>query len=281
MPETIKFKGNPVTLVGRKIEIGGSAPEFTAVDNGLKPVRLSDFKNRIKIVTSFPSLDTSVCEFQVKEFEKWALSLSDDIVVLGISKDLPFAQKRFCGTNSIDRVRTLSDYNYSSFGINYGLLIKELNLLARAIIIIDKNNAVRFFHRTEDVTDTPDFDYWKKPLKDVAASPSIPVPRDLPRNCKPSGAELSLLPREAVETFLASRKDWNRIDDTIAKTWKFADFREAKYFADLVSVIAEEQDHHPDLTLSFNKLEISLTTHAAGGLTENDFIMAGLLDDLE
>ncbi|MCM8798875.1 MAG: thiol peroxidase, partial [Candidatus Omnitrophica bacterium] len=122
----IKFKGSPLTLVGRILEKGKIAPDFKVLSSDLKEITLKDFKDKIKIVTSFPSLDTSVCDLQVKEFNKQATNFSEDIVVLGISKDLPFAQKRFCEMNNIKNLSILSDYKYSSFGINYGLLIKEL-----------------------------------------------------------------------------------------------------------------------------------------------------------
>ena len=129
MDRTVTFEGNPLTLVGRNIAAGMTAPDFQVVTGGLEARSLKDFAGKIKIVTSFPSIDTPVCDLQVKEFNKKAAELSEDVVVLGISKDLPFAQARFCDMNGIEKVTVLSDYKSSSFGINYGLLIKELKVV--------------------------------------------------------------------------------------------------------------------------------------------------------
>ena len=144
MQRQITFKGSPLTLVGDVPKIGAAAPVFKVTSQDLKDVSLGDFKGKIKVIASFPSLDTPVCDLQVKEFNKKASGFSKDVVVIGISKDLPFAQKRFCQENSIKNETVLSDYRFSSFGVNWGLLIKELNLLARSVHIVDKNDALRY-----------------------------------------------------------------------------------------------------------------------------------------
>ncbi len=138
MAGKITFKGEELTLVGRALKEGMKAPDFKAVSSDIKEVSLSNFSGKTKVITSFLSLDTPVCDLQVKEFNKRTVVLSSDVVILGISKDLPFAQKRFCEANDIKSVITLSDYRSSSFGINYGVLIKEMNLLARGVFILDK-----------------------------------------------------------------------------------------------------------------------------------------------
>ena len=143
MSKKITFKGSPLTLAGRALKIGSLAPNFRVTSQDLKEVTLSDFKGKIKIIASFPSLDTPVCDLQVKEFNKRAAQVSPEVAILGISKDLPFAQKRFCSMNEIKNETILSDYKFSSFGINYGLLIRELNLLARSVLIVDKNEIGR------------------------------------------------------------------------------------------------------------------------------------------
>ena len=112
-----------------------------------------------------------MCDLQVKEFNKMAAGLSSDIVIVGISKDLPFAQARFCQANDIKNVLTLSDYKFSSFGINYGLLIKELNLLARAIIIVDQNDVLRYLQIVEELTSAPDYHDALKNLDQVFKNP--------------------------------------------------------------------------------------------------------------
>jgi len=277
----INYKNIPVALVGRKIKTDMKAPDFVLIADDLSKVRLGDCDGKIKILTSFLSLDTSGSDLQVKEYEKRASSITDDVVVLGISNDLPFAQKRFCQSNSIEKVRLLSDYRYSSFGINYGLLIKELNLLASAIVILDKNNNIRYFDILDEATDTPDFDMWLSCLEQILTEPSIPVDKRLPYKCIPCEAGVLPFVDNLVEKYMKEIKDWKLINKRISKTFKFKDFVEAKYFIDLLAIIAEEQGHHPDLKLWYNKLDVELTTHAIGGLSENDFIMAKIIDELE
>lgn len=167
MLKKITFKGSPMTLEGRSLEEGGRAPDFKVVDIGLKEIGLADFKDKIKVITFFPSLDTPVCDLQVKEFNKRASTVSSDVVILGISKDLPFAQKRFCSEHEIKNIKVLSDYKYSSFGENYGLLIKELNLLARGVLIIDKNDIIRYFKVVDELTNPPDYDNALRALESI------------------------------------------------------------------------------------------------------------------
>ncbi|MDD5584022.1 MAG: thiol peroxidase, partial [Candidatus Omnitrophica bacterium] len=261
--------------------IDDQAPQFTAVDTGLKEVTLSDFENKIKVITSFPSSDTPVCDLQVKEFNKRAAGFTANVIVIGISKDLPFAQKRFCDVNNIKNVTTLSDYRYSSFGINYGLLIKELNLLARSVLIIDANHTLRYLKIVEELTTAPDYEDALKNLETVVKSPTVSLGKAPPSHCAPCEAGAPPLPKEEVEKLLAQHRNWQLVEDKkLVKEFKFKDFIEAKYFLDLISVIAQEQGHHPTLTLMYNKLKITLTTHVAGGLTENDFIIARIIDEL-
>lgn len=281
MARNVSFKGSPLTLVGRPLTTQSIAPDFRVVSPDLKETGLSDFKGKIKIISSFPSLDTPVCDLQVKEFNKRASGLSPEVVVMGISKDLPFAQKRFCLMNEIENEVVLSDYKYSSFGINYGLLIKELNLLARAALIVDKNDAVRYLQVADELTSPLEYEDVLNNLSQVIKSPLLRVEEGLPEKCKPCEGGTPALPREKIDKLIVSYRGWEVLEDKkLAKEFKFKDFLEAKYFLDLVSVIAEEQGHHPTLTLIYNKLKITLTTHAAGGLTENDFIMAKIIDEL-
>lgn len=280
MARNITFKGNPLTLVGRAIKEGQSAPDFKVTAQDLKEVGLADFSGKVKILTSFPSLDTPVCDLQVKEFNHQAAGISAQTIIVGISKDLPFAQKRFCDTFEIKNIRVLSDYKTSSFGINYGLLIKELNLLARSIIIVDENDTLRYIQIVPELTTSPDYTAALSALESVIKQPAPGARQGLPAKCKPCAAGTPPLPREKIEKLLAQYRGWELIDEKkLVKEFKFKDFLEAKYFLDLISVIAEEQGHHPTLTIIYNKLKITLTTHAAGGLTENDFIMAKIIDE--
>jgi thiol peroxidase len=158
MDRTVTFKGASLTLTGKRVKEGGRAPDFKLISQDLREVTLSDFDGKIKVINFFPSLDTPVCDLQVKEFNKKALGLSPDVVVIGISKDLPFAQARFCSANEIKNEIVLSDYRFSSFGLNYGFLIKELNLLARGSLIIDKARRVRYIQLVNEITHAVDFD---------------------------------------------------------------------------------------------------------------------------
>ncbi|MFH0877566.1 MAG: thiol peroxidase [Candidatus Omnitrophota bacterium] len=279
--KTVAFQGNPLTLVGRPVRIGSAAADFKVVSQELKDVTLSDFRGKIKIINSFPSLDTPVCDLQVKEFNKRALSLANEVVVIGISRDLPFAQKRFCQAHAIKNVVILSDYKTSSFGINYGLQIKELNLLARAVLVLDKNDIVRYVQIVAELTHAPDYEAVVNALSDVIKKPALAVEQGEPSQCKPCEGGTPPLPKETIERLLAQHRGWQLVDDKkINKEFIFKDFVEAKYFVDLIAVIAEEQGHHPTITIIYNKVKITLTTHAAAGLTQNDFIMSNLIDDL-
>jgi len=281
MRRTITFKGNPLTLVGRSVEEADVAPDFKVLSGDLKEVRLSQFKDLVKIITSFPSLDTPVCDMQVKEFNKRATSLSDEVVVLGISNDLPFAQKRFCEDNDITRVAVLSDYRHSSFGINFGLLIKELKLLARAVCILDRSNIIRYIQIVGELTAPPDYDSAMAHLHEVIAKPPLRGGGVQPARCAPCEGGVRALPRDAAERSAARIKGWELVEGVkLRKEFRFKDYVEAKYFLDLLAMLAEDQGHHPVMTLGYNSVRVTLTTHAAGGLTENDFIMAGIIDEV-
>ncbi|MEW6009535.1 MAG: thiol peroxidase [Candidatus Omnitrophota bacterium] len=281
MARIVNFKGKPLTLVGRRLEQGKIATDFKTVSQDLKEVNLLDFADKIKIITSFPSLDTPVCDLQVKEFNKRAVGLSSEIIILGISKDLPFAQKRFCDNFDIKNIKILSDYKHSSFGINYCLLIKELNLLARAALILDKTNIIRYLQIAGEITSALNYDEVLNNLKEVLANPSLSVKGEVPLKCKPCEGGIQSLSKEKIDRLIASYRGWELLEDKkIVKQFKFKDFIEAKYFLDLISIVAEEQGHHPTINIAYNKVKITLSTHAANGLTENDFIMAKIIDEL-
>jgi thiol peroxidase len=153
----ITFKGNPFTLLGPELKVGDKAPDFAVVDNGLAPVSLASSAGRVRIISSVPSLDTPVCDTETRRFNQEAAGLPGDVVVLTISLDLPFAQKRWCGAAGIDKVTTLSDYRERSFGQNYGVLIKELLLLTRAIFVVDGQGVIRYIQIVPEVTSEPDY----------------------------------------------------------------------------------------------------------------------------
>lgn len=282
MDRNITFKGNPLTLAGRVLKLEEIAPDFKVNSGDLAEISLGGFKDKIKIINTFPSLDTPVCDLQIKEFNQRATGLSADVVVLGISKDLPFAQKRFCESFEIKNVQVFSDYKTTSFGINYGLLIKELNLLARAAMIIDKNDILRYLQIAPELTKPLDYEEVLKNLEKVIKDPSFPVKQKPASKCVPCEGKISPMSGEVIAKILPGYPGWELINDRkLAKEFKFKDFPDAKYFLDLISVIAQEQGHHAMMTVIFNMVKITLTTYAAAGLTENDFIMANLIDSLK
>jgi thiol peroxidase len=154
----VTFRGNPLTLIGNAVKVGEKAPPFTALDKDLTPVHLSDFSGKVKIISVTPSLDTPVCNLQATTFNKRAQSLSDDVVLINISMDLPFAIARFCSTEGIDKLRTLSDHREASFGVAYGVLVEELRLLARSIFVIDKADMIRYVEIVPEMTKEPNYD---------------------------------------------------------------------------------------------------------------------------
>ncbi|MBT1073172.1 thiol peroxidase [Pelotalea chapellei] len=153
----ITFKGNPMTLLGPELKVGDKAPDFRVVDNGLAPVTLASSAGKIRIISSVPSLDTPVCDTETRRFNQEAAALPENVVVLTVSLDLPFAQKRWCGAAGIERVTTLSDYRERSFGDAYGVVIKELLLLGRAIFVVDANDTIRYIQIVQEVTSEPDY----------------------------------------------------------------------------------------------------------------------------
>lgn len=278
---SVTFQGSPLTLVGRKITVNGPAPNFVVVNEAMNRVTLDDFKGKVKILTSFLSLDTPVCDLQVKAFNQNVATLYPEVVVLGISKDLPFAQRRFCILNHIDQVTVLSDYQHSSFGVNYGLLIKENNLLARAVIILDANDNVRYIQIIDEVTHAPNYEEALDQLNKVVHSSPLPKIDYASVHCIPCEKGTPPLDNETIMRRLKNLSNWQCVDDLkLVKTFEFKDFLEAKYFLDLLACIAEEQGHHPTFNLAYNKLKVTLTTHVAGGLTDNDFLLAKIIDEI-
>lgn len=154
----ITFQGNPLTLIGAELKIGDNAPDFVLLDGELKEFRLKDFDGKTKVISVTPSLDTPVCDMQARRFNQEAARLREDVIVMNVSMDLPFAISRFCAAAGIERVRAFSDHRDASFGNAYGVLIKELRLLARAVFIIDKKDIVRHREIVPEITNLPDFD---------------------------------------------------------------------------------------------------------------------------
>lgn len=154
----ITFAGGPLTLVGPEVKVGQQAPDFTLLDNELNVKTLADFDGKVKVISVVPSLDTGVCDAQTRWFNQDVTKLSDDVVVLTVSMDLPFAQARWCGAAGVNNVITLSDHKDASFGQNYGFLIEELRLLSRGVVVINKDNKVTYVEYVPEITNPVNFD---------------------------------------------------------------------------------------------------------------------------
>jgi len=154
----VTFQGNPLTLTSNQPTVGQAAPDFEVLDNDMSTVKLSEFKGKVLVICSVPSLDTPVCDTEVRKFNEQATSFGNDVAVLVISMDLPFAQSRWCGAAGVENVQTFSDHNQAQFGNTYGVLIKELRLLARTVFVVDKEGIIRYIEVVEELTNEPDYE---------------------------------------------------------------------------------------------------------------------------
>lgn len=157
-PGGVTFKGNPMTLIGPELHVGDKAPDFTLIDNGMQPVALSASAGKTRLISVVPSLDTPVCAVQTKRFNEEAAKLPENVVVYTVSVDLPMAQKRFCGAEGTTKITALSDYRQRSFGEAYGVLIKELMLLARSIFVVGPDGVLKHVEYVKEVAEHPDYD---------------------------------------------------------------------------------------------------------------------------
>ena len=158
-----------VTLEGKRPKLSQMAPGFKVVDEHFRPVMLSDFKGKTVLISAVPSLDTGVCALQTKRFNSEVGHFSDDVIMLTISTDLPFAQKRFCKVENVDKIKVLSDSVWRDFGEKYGLLIQDYGLLARAIFIIDAEGKLQYQELVPNITEHPNYDAALEALKTLQA----------------------------------------------------------------------------------------------------------------
>jgi thiol peroxidase len=167
----VTFKGTPVALGGREVKVGQPAPDFSAVDTSLQPVRLVDARGKVLILSAVPSLDTPVCDTETRRFNQEAAKLPGGVEVWTVSMDLPFAQKRWCGAAGIDRVKTLSDFRDRSFGQSYGVAISGgplAGLTARAVFVVGKDGTVKHVEYVREITSEPNYDAALSAAKQAA-----------------------------------------------------------------------------------------------------------------
>lgn len=154
---SITFKGNPVTLLGNEVKVGEKAPDFKVLANDLSEVTLADSKGQVRLISVVPSIDTGVCDAQTRRFNEEASKLGN-VKILTVSVDLPFAQKRWCAAAGIENVQTVSDHRELSFGEAYGVAIRELRLLARAVFVVDSSDTVTYAEYVSEATDHPNYE---------------------------------------------------------------------------------------------------------------------------
>ncbi|MEI6555737.1 MAG: thiol peroxidase [Paludibacter sp.] len=157
---TVKFKGNDVQTNGSLPQVGSQAPEFTLVGGGLQEIHLSDYKGKKVLLNIFPSIDTGTCAASVRNFNKWAAG-KENTVVICVSKDLPFAQGRFCGAEGIENVITASDFRYNNFATDYGVLLTDgplKGLMSRSVVAIDENGKVLYNELVSEIVNEPSYD---------------------------------------------------------------------------------------------------------------------------
>ncbi|MEI8621203.1 thiol peroxidase [Pseudoalteromonas sp. B129b] len=161
----VSAQGKPVTLLGQGISIGDSAPNFKVVDDNFTPVTLEDYKGQAVLISVVPSLDTGICSLQTKHFNEKVASQFPSVVMLTISADLPFAQKRFCKAENIDKITTLSDSVWRDFGQKYGLIIKDMGLLTRTVFILDESHNVIYKQLVSSLSTEPEYNSVIEKLK--------------------------------------------------------------------------------------------------------------------
>ena len=154
----VTMHGNPLTLVGQELSVGDAAPDLELLDNDLNAVKLSSFQGKVCVISAVPSLDTPVCDMQTRRFNEAAGKLGDDVVILTVSMDLPFAQKRWCGAAGVESVITLSDHRDAAFGTAFGVLIKELRLLSRSIFVLDRSGIIQYIQNVKELSEEPNYD---------------------------------------------------------------------------------------------------------------------------
>jgi thiol peroxidase len=166
----VTFKGQPLTVIGPQLRPGDRAPNFRLLDNDLNEVTLADSAGKVRLISVVPSLDTSICDLQTRRFNEEAANFGPDVVVLTVSADLPFAQKRWCGAAGVERVQTLSDHRDMNFGDTYGTHIKELRLEQRAVFIVDREGIIRYAEYVPEVARHPNYDAALAALKELVGN---------------------------------------------------------------------------------------------------------------
>lgn len=167
--DELKFLEKPLTVLGDKVAVGDEAPNFTVADNSMKPVQLSDYAGKVRLISVVPSLDTGICDAQTRRMNEEAGQLGDKVVVMTISAEHPFNQKRWCGAAGIDAVKVLSDHMDMDFGTAYGTHIKEWRLEQRAMFVVDADGVIQYVEYVPQIAQHPDYDSALEKVKELAS----------------------------------------------------------------------------------------------------------------
>lgn len=169
---TVTLRGNPLSLGGSEVAVGQAAPDFTAVNNDLQPVKLSEAQGKVIILSAVPSVDTPVCDTETRRFNEEAAKLGEGIEIWTLSMDLPFAQKRWCGAAGVEQVKTLSDFRDRAFAEGYGVLIADgplAGVTARAVFVVGKDGTLKHVEYVSEIANEPDYDAALNAAKAAAA----------------------------------------------------------------------------------------------------------------
>lgn len=172
LPNQVKIGDKTVVLSGSSVRSGQKAPNFKLVDEQFNAVQLDDFSGKTLLLSIVPSIDTGICSLQTKRFNDEVIKLPSNVTILTISADLPFAQKRFCNAEKVDQLQLLSDSVWRDFGLKYGLLIKDMGLLTRAILIIDDKGMINYQQIVPQLSQQPDYQHALDALKKLVPEQS-------------------------------------------------------------------------------------------------------------
>ncbi|MBD3246075.1 MAG: hypothetical protein GF333_03595 [Candidatus Omnitrophica bacterium] len=267
------------TGLGRALDLGMQVPDFRAIDGRDHVCMLSGFGAKAAMIFSFSSLDDAVIQHDLSLLESLSRTYGDTLNFFAVSMDFSQRLRQMQKDDRAGGVHFLSDRRFASFGANYGVLTRE-RLLVKALFMSDAGGRIRKIH---------EFAAGEETIEDVHSSDELfalvqnphqqSAEKEHAAHCVPCEAGTPPLPEQERDSLFSRLDRWDLAEGRkLKKTFQRKNFREVKFFFDLIAEVSEEQGHHPTVTLSWNKIKVTLTTHAAGGLTENDFLMAGILD---
>jgi thiol peroxidase len=277
--ENVYLSEKELALVGRRLQQQQIAPYSRLITRDLEQIKFPADSDKIKVINTFLCLDNRVCDSQIKQFNQRAADFLQEVVIFGISKDLPFACRKYSQANNIYNLALLSDYHYSSFGFNYGLQIREVNLLVRSAVILDKKNRIRYFYIEPDTSKELDYSRVFAALDEIIENPDCKTKDSLPAECRQS-QQRSLLTETQLKSKIAELDSWSVLSNKkIGKEYFFDNFEQEAYFVDMIREVIRYQQHYPLISFGGNKVTVVLGSE--DGVSDNDFIVAKIIDCLK